>query len=86
MKMPFGPNKDRELDDLSNNSLGWIIDKMKVEPRPNTPAAKVDEYRMANQRLQSEARRILLERRKNNVFVKDPPRLKVPRERKSPYR
>jgi hypothetical protein len=89
MKMPFGHNKDRELDDIPDRDLHWIVDKMELEPRPNTPHDKVDEYRKANVGLKAEARRILRERRKNGVTVAAPAKpagIKWPRERKSDYR
>lgn len=73
MRMPFGPHRGTELDQVPDATLFWIDNHFDVEPGENVAPEKRDEYRMRNLQLKQEARRILKERRQNGVKVTDPP-------------
>lgn len=72
MKVPFGPYKGMELDQAPDGLLRWIDVTYKAEPGKGTPPDLRDQFRMDNQQLKAEARRILRERRRNGVTVKEP--------------
>lgn len=74
MKMPFGMNAGKELDELPDSFLWWIDNRVASEPLPSVPPEDRDAARMMLLQLKQEARRILAERRRNGVRVPDPAR------------
>lgn len=71
MKMPFGKHRGRELDDLPDTYLRWIDEKMQVDPTAATPPEKREQYFATNRQMKFEARRILRERRRLGIKIKD---------------
>lgn len=71
MKMPFGDYKGVELDECPNSLLHWVDLKMNARPPITVRPERREEVYQKNLVMKSEARRILRERRRNGVHVKD---------------
>lgn len=79
MKIPFGDYKGQELNVLPNSLLSWIRDKMKAQPPITVKPENREAMHRDNVTMKHEAARILQERARNGVYIKDTRREKTAR-------